>query len=193
MTGCNSPVKYIEKNNKAVAGMKKIIQAEGKELLPYEKHYNYQPELTEKLDKMEGSFSQEMINEIVLWKVNRYVKMTDETLLMLNKIDRLNNDEEKELFTMMLNTDGIDIPMMSTILRFRNPERYQIIDQRAYRVLYGEEYHKPTAIDKKIELYCAYLKELRAFCKRNKIPFSKADRIMYEFDKKENAGIPIKY
>ena len=160
-----------------------IERADGKDLSRYKDQYNYQPELTEQLDSIEGSFSQETINEIVLWKINRYVKMTDDTLRMLNGIDRLNHDEEKELCARMLNTDGIDLPMMSTILRFRNHDRYQIIDQRAYRVLYGEEYHKPAKVEEKIELYLKYINDLRAFCEKNRIPFSKADRILYAFDK----------
>jgi hypothetical protein len=34
--------------------------------------YNFQPELTSKLDEIDSDFTQEIINEIVLWKVNRY-------------------------------------------------------------------------------------------------------------------------
>lgn len=34
--------------------------------------YKYQKELTENLDKLDGDFSQNILNEIVLWKVNRY-------------------------------------------------------------------------------------------------------------------------
>jgi hypothetical protein len=37
--------------------------------------YRYQPNLTRKLDALgSASFDQEIINEIVLWKVNRYAR-----------------------------------------------------------------------------------------------------------------------
>ena len=39
-------------------------------------NYNYQTELTSKLDSLNCDFSQELINEIVLWKVNSVCKKT---------------------------------------------------------------------------------------------------------------------
>ena len=38
--------------------------------LDYE--FDYQKSLTTKLDKLNSDFNQEIINEIVLWKVDRY-------------------------------------------------------------------------------------------------------------------------
>lgn len=46
---------------------------------------NFQPELTEKLDTVKSDFNQELINEIVLWKANRYAKLNNETLNLINK------------------------------------------------------------------------------------------------------------
>lgn len=42
--------------------------------------YEYQSELTNKLDFINSDFSQEIINEIVLWKINRYAKLSSETI-----------------------------------------------------------------------------------------------------------------
>ena len=53
--------------------------------------FKYQVELTKKLDSLNSDFSQEILNEIILWKVNRYAKFDEETLNLLNKINR--NDE----------------------------------------------------------------------------------------------------
>jgi hypothetical protein len=45
------------------------------DLSEYLKRYKYQPELTARLDALpDEPFSQETINEIVLWTVNRYVQ-----------------------------------------------------------------------------------------------------------------------
>ena len=38
----------------------------------------------------------------------------------------------------VLECKGIDLAMASTILRFRNPNVFQIIDKRAYRAVYGK-------------------------------------------------------
>jgi hypothetical protein len=43
------------------------------DLSDFLRQYKYQPELTKKLDDLEGvNLTPELLNEIVLWKVNRY-------------------------------------------------------------------------------------------------------------------------
>lgn len=160
--------------------------------------YNFQPELTAKLDGINSDFTQEIINEIVLWKVNRYSIFDVETLMLINKIDK--NDkvlDEKltiEILEKLLNRKGVQLAMASTILRFKNPNIYQIIDQRVYRFIYGE--NLPTyfsTIDKQIEVYLAYLKQLKSICDEKNINFQLSDRVLYELDKKFNKEIKIKY
>lgn len=101
--------------------------------------YDYQPDLTTKLDKFDKPFDQQTINEIVLWKVNRFAFLTDQTFDLLNKIDpkstRLNISLTTEILKALMHTKGIQLPMASTILRFRNKNIYQIIDQRVYRII----------------------------------------------------------
>lgn len=63
-----------------------------------DKAYKFQKELTEDvLDKLEGDFDQSVINEIVLWKVNRYAKVDDCKLELLNKIDKNSLELDEEL------------------------------------------------------------------------------------------------
>lgn len=60
--------------------IKTIDDDDVKEKLNYEKlknKYKYQEELTPKLDELEADFNQEIINEIALWKVNRYVLLQE--------------------------------------------------------------------------------------------------------------------
>ncbi len=54
--------------------------------------------------------------------------------------------------------------MASAILRFKNPNIYQIIDQRANRLLYSKELKIPHNILKQIDLYVDYLTKLRKVC-----------------------------
>lgn len=158
--------------------------------------YDYQEELTSKLDKLSGDFNQSIINEIILWKLNRYANIDDDTLLNLNKISetdrKINQDLTRKILEKLLLTKGIRLPIASSILRFKNPSLYQIIDQRAYRLINDDELKLPNSVENQIELYLVYLSKLREVCKNNNIPFKDADRILYKIDKKVNKKIKLK-
>jgi thermostable 8-oxoguanine DNA glycosylase len=159
--------------------------------------YKYQDKLTPKLEGLSGDFDQSVINQIVLWKVNRYAEVNKETLSLLNSIKKsdkkINIVYTRRLLQGLLNTKGIRLPMASTILRFKNPNIYQIIDQRAYRLINEEELKLSQNVDEQIDLYIGYLNQLKKVCKKKEIHFSQADRILYLADKKINRKIPIKH
>ena len=99
-----------------------------------------------------------------------------------------------EILTKLLNTKGIQLAMASTILRFKNPNIYQIIDQRVYRFVYGVEMPKYfSSIKKQIDFYIEYLQKLKQVCIEKGIHFNLSDRIIYELDKLHNKEIKIKY
>ena len=178
-------------------GKKTISDMEGGEIDTSLKDYKYQPKLTGKLEVLSGDFNQETINEIVLWKVNRYSELNGETLNLLNQISKedkeIKADLTKDLLRKLLATPGIRLPMASTILRFKNPNIYQIIDQRAYRFLVGIDLKNYFSnIDQQIEYYLEYLTELRIKCDEKKIPFQIADQVLYQLDKENNSGHKIK-
>ena len=162
--------------------------------------FEFQPDLTVKLDAVAGPFNQEIINEIVLWKINRYAKLKEHSLSLLN---RVSSDDKtidvkltKEILHSLLGERGIRLPMASTILRFKNPNIYQIIDQRVFRFINGKEYRSSFSenkIEEEIELYLNYLSKLRVVSDKHKINFSKADRVLYNADKDLNKDIEIKY
>ena len=159
--------------------------------------YNFQPELTEKLDLISSDFDQEIVNQIVLWKVNRYAEIDNETLSLIITIDRNESNINESLTTNILEklllTKGVKLAMASTILRFKSPKIYQIIDQRVYRLIYGKNI--PTYfsnIEKQVSLYLEYLKQLKRICKEKNINFEQSDRILYQLDKDENKTIKLK-
>lgn len=163
--------------------------------------FNFQKELTKSLDSCEGDFNQGIINEIVLWKVNRYVKVDDTTLTLLNQIPTSlkfpNIDKVKSLLNRLLRTKGIRLAMASTILRFKNPSLFQIIDQRVYRLLYDQELklspnQSERNIEFQIELYLRYLEDLRKACDQLSISFEDADRVLYMADKRINSKYKLK-
>ena len=51
-------------------------------------NYSYQTKLTSKLDNLNSDFTQEIINEIVLWKVNRFAYVDNGILNLLNQIKK---------------------------------------------------------------------------------------------------------
>lgn len=160
-------------------------------------NYLYQKELTDRLEGITGNFTQEIINEIVLWKVNRYSELNDETLNLLNQISKEDNEIKleltKDLLKKLLATPGIRLPMASTILRFKNPNIYQIIDQRSYRFLMNKDLKTYFSnIEEQIEYYLEYLTKLRIECDEKRIPFEIADQVLYQLDKEKNCGHKIK-
>jgi len=162
-------------------------------------NYNYQPLLTSKLDNLESDFDQSIINEIVLWKVNRYAEIDLETLSLINRIKKTDKYLDLELTKAILQKllckeqKGVRLAMASTILRFKNPHIYQIIDQRVFRFLFGKELESTeTDISKQIKTYLDYLIKLNEVCRQHNIELADADRIFYTMDKKYNTGINLK-
>lgn len=157
--------------------------------------FTYQKNLTLILDELEGDFNQETINNIVLWKINRYAQITDEAFELLNQISSdsiiLDTDKTEKVLESLLSIDGIQLPIASTILRFKNKNIYQIIDQRVFRMIYeGKELNTElksyNPIKSKIDLYIKYLNDLRNYCDLYNIKFSDSDRIIYLVDKIHN-------
>lgn len=87
-------------------------------------------------------------------KTNRYPEVDNE---LISKINRLRKEYSEtladDILIKLLGAKGFDLPMASTLLRFINPEYFQIIDQRVYRLLYGENLKIPFSKSKKIDLY----------------------------------------
>jgi hypothetical protein len=176
----------------------KTIQSIDFEIKDDDFDYNYQLGLTAKLDSYSHPFDQETINEIVLWKVNRYAEFSDETLSLINQIDsKWDEALIRNVLYALLSEKGVQLPMASTILRFRNKHLFQIIDQRVYRLLYGDELKinqqkTKSNILKQIDLYLLYLKKLREACSKLNISFEISDRVLYNADKRINSSEKLK-
>ncbi len=165
------------------------------DLKDFLRRYEYQPALTERLDRLgDEDFTQRSIDEIVLWKVNRYVAAHEELLSKLNGLKSLLNGEHRQgdkVLDMLLQTHGVDLAMASSLLRFRNPTVFQIIDQHAYRAIFGRDYplHTSTPTSRKIAVYFDYLDKLIELCQAKELEFPKIDRLLYIFDKEINGKL----
>ena len=157
--------------------------------------YRYQPVLTSKLDAIGAvAFDQKIVNEIVLWKVNRYAPLSDEAFLALNSIVNIrprSHREAEQTLALLLKEPGVDLPMASTLLRFRNPAAFQIIDRHAYRAAFGEDYplYSGTGAARKVQVYFDYLDKLFKLAEQHKVRFADLDRILYMFDKEINGKL----
>lgn len=157
--------------------------------------YKYQPDLTGKLDSLAATpFDQAMINEIVLWKVNRYAKLQTDALDALNKLVDVKPKQHRQAasqVTQLIAQLGVDLPMASTLLRFRNPQAFQIIDRHAYRAITGDDYplYSASGVQRKIDVYFQYLDELFVLAESKDVPFHDLDRILYIFDKRQNGKL----
>lgn len=157
--------------------------------------YTYQPGLTHKLDSIANqTFDQSLVNEIVLWKVNRYAPLSVDTLEVLNKLGTIEPGKHRDCESILkdlLCSPGVDLPMASTLLRFKNPKVFQIIDRHAYRAIYGEDYplYSASELSRKTEVYFNYLDRLVALSKSKDIKFEVLDRVLYVFDKQHNGKL----
>jgi hypothetical protein len=119
--------------------------------------FDYEPELTNRLDNVQKIFDQTIVNEIVLWKVARFANIDPSVFKLINAIEPLSREldvsQTTELLQSLLKTKGIGLPMASTILRFKNPNIYQIIDQRVYRFIYPGQSLKLVKSAKNIPIY----------------------------------------
>ena len=145
--------------------------------------------------------NQDIINEIVLWKLNRRPQISEKGIEAIYKLEVIKAPVEaadseltQEVLTLLLNYRGMKLPMASTVLHFYYPDIFPIIDQRAYRELYGKEYpNTMIKIPKLIDLYGQYIIDCYNFHQKMcpEIPFSKLDKILYQIDKEK--GNHVKY
>ena len=159
------------------------------------KDYKYQPSLTPRLDALRTeSFDQQLVNEIVLWKVNRYAPMEAEALDALNSlvgVEPGNHRQAESVLRLLLRQPGVDLPMASTLMRFRKPATFQIIDRHAYRAVTGDYYplYSTSGEDRKVTLYFEYIDDLMRLAAERNVAFKDLDRMLYVFDRQENGSL----
>jgi len=128
----------------------------------------------------------DIINMIVLWKINRTVKIAFETIEYINSIakaintpiEALKNTDVQNCFEELLDSPGIRLAMASTIFHFYQPKAFPIIDERAYRQVFSEKLNPNGRWD----IYSKYISACNNICILNNIPFDMIDKILYQID-----------
>lgn len=154
-----------------------------------------------KADRMNYRENKDIINQIVLWKMNRRPRVAEELIDAIYKLEVINtpmeaveNELTVQVVTGLLDSKGMQLPMASTVLHFYYPDVYPIIDQRAYRELYGEDYPKNTLkVEKLAALYLKYITDCYQYQQEKcpEIPFAKIDKVLYQLDKEK--GNTVRY
>ena len=154
-----------------------------------------------KVDKADYRENRDIINEIVLWKMNRRPQVEEKLIDAIYRLKKIetpieaaNSEITKQVVEMLLLTKGMQLPMASTVLHFYFPNIYPIIDQRAYRELYGNDYPKNiTKMKLLVELYLKYIVDCYQYQQEKcpEVPFAKIDKVLYQIDKEK--GLKVKY
>ena len=131
------------------------------------------------------------IRRISLWKLDRVLDVSEETISNLQKIavsDKITIESSLVMKTieMLTKSGGIGFPMASSILKFLRPDIFPIIDVRAYRALYGKKIYSSQYT---IEKYIGYVKKINQISKSLDIDLDKVDEQLYCFDKVNNGNI----
>lgn len=176
---------------------------EWKELL-YKYNYPLGEEQKGKIELLDENSSLEavkpLINEIVLWKLNRMVEVDDESIKCLLKIRGITDieiflnskdlrDELKYIMKKLMDSGGIRIAMASTILHFFNPKIYPIIDKRAYFALNNKLMpQKINNINTGPDEYLLYIEKCYKWFqlkskKEKDLKFEDIDKVLYQHDK----------
>ena len=139
--------------------------------------------------------NKDIINQIILWKMNRTPEIDNELIDMIYGLNDMKtpvmaveSEKVKRTVEKLLRTKGMKLPMASTVLHFYFPDVYPIIDQRAYRELYGEEYPRYVGkIEIMVEVYMKYIADTYHYQQENcpDIPFAKIDKVLYQLDKEK--------
>lgn len=158
-----------------------------------------------------------IINEIVLWKLNRQVEIEKDLIEEIKDLTKLfpspflrqhfkeESNEWKRIREVLLKlldkteTTGVKIAMASTILKMFYPEVFPIIDRRAYHcmsVYKGKtkdlELKEHWKAETCIEVYRNYINDCYDYfvnVMEGEGAFKQVDQVLYQIDK--NAGHPL--
>lgn len=149
-------------------------------------------------DGLDDRENLDILNEIVLWKINRIPYVSAETMRKVRKLPvkttddlRPNKKQIKECIMELLSSKGIQLPMASTILRFFYPDAFLIFDQRAYREVYKTEeptFYGKDANEKYYKVYMDYIEKCVEYQKEHcpNVKFRDLDKAFYQADKDKN-------
>lgn len=170
-------------------------------------HYHYEnyEGIISRIQKSNGCSTQEnqdILNEIMLWKTNRIITVSDEIIKTIigwefqYPLEAARNEGVHDIFQELLGAKGVQAPLASTILKMYHPHLFPIIDQRAYREIYNKEFPKfysKDAYSRYADMYVKYVIDCYYY-QQEKCPdikFCDLDKLLYQLDIEK--GNKVKY
>lgn len=142
----------------------------------------------------EGTWSQEDVEWIIEWKVGkafekpvlRYFRNNDETVIRDNIERAVHESNIRTKVESLTSLSGVGVPVASAILLFMNPDRFTVIDERAWRVLYETGYlPQELSDDPTVEEYLMYLGACWALANEYDVSLRTLDMALWAFDTEE--------
>lgn len=148
----------------------------------------------EEIDRLEtlplafddGSWTVEEVEWIVRWKSSRsigYFERNDREEVKHLVSDALNATSVSEKVEILTRLDGVQVRMASAILLFVNPDRFTVLDWRAWDVLHENGY-LPDEMpdDPTVEDYLLYLGACWAIANEYDVSLRTLDMALWAFD-----------
>ena len=131
----------------------------------------------------DGSWSMEDLEWIVRWKSSRsigYFERNDREDVTQHVNDALAADSVSEKVDILSELDGVQVRMASAILLFVNPDRFTVLDWRAWDVLHENGY-LPDEMpdDPAVEDYLLYLGACWAIANEYDVTLRTLDRALW--------------
>ena len=163
---------------------KKILEYSKKYDLS-EKHYTEREGVLKRTLAKKNYLTKSDFINIGRWKSTRptkhYESNDDKLVREVSKIAFTTKNEELRIKVLKI-LNGCNYPLASTILHFKFPNRYTIID---YRVLWSLQGIK-RPIKYSYELWNNYVKEIRSLAKQYKVSIRTLDKALWKYSEKKN-------
>ena len=143
--------------------------------------------------KSRGYMNKSEFVEICLWKSPRpkkyYLDNSEESIINISKKALLTNSEETKI-SLLTSLNGVSIAVASSILTMIYPEKYGVIDIRAWQILhlYGEVKEKPQGKGFDSQDWLNYLIILRKYAIDFNIKVRDIEVILFFSHKKVQTG-----
>ncbi len=131
------------------------------------------------------------LRRVALWKINRVLNIPDNVIQNLDKLAKskklsIDDSNTKKVISELLDCQGVNVPMASTILKFLRPDIFPILDVRANRALTGKTIQN---YEYDLDVYLKYAKKIYDLKDKINLPLHEIDEQLYCFDKKHNGKI----
>jgi len=143
----------------------------------------------------EGTWTQEDVEWIIEWKVGkafekpvlRYFHNNDNADIRDNIERAVQESNIRAKVESLTSLSGVGVPVASAILLFINPERFTVIDDRAWRVLHETGYlPQELSDDPSVEEYLMYLGTCWALVNEYDVSLRTLDMALWTLDTEES-------